>query len=310
MEDVEAVVIVENARSMHDIGTGDTTVERLSMFWEGADSNLETNNVVVLDPDGQIVAYADLTEYEPFTVSECEFGVLPGFDNRGIEEFLLNWAEQRAALTLPRAPSGERVTLEARAWATNLPLQQRILQAGFSRSRVWHRMQIDMHEPPPAPVWPEGVSVRTFDPAEVDAVHEAWEDAQSDEWGHSSLTDEEFRYYFVEREANFDSTLWFLAIDDATGRIIGYIICRWERPGEPRVGHVRYVAVRRPWRRRGIARALLCHTFGEFYRRGKSRVSLSVDSTSLTGADRLYMNAGMHPIQSTLVFEKVMRVAV
>lgn len=309
MDDVEAVVYVENQRSLRDIGAADNTVERLRMFWEEPDRNLDTDNLVVLDPKGRIVAAVDYSDYEPYTVSDFTFAVLPELENQGIEEFLLDWVEQRAALTAPKVAPGTRAVVETSVWATNKDVQQRLRDAGYRQSRVWHRMQIDMHEPPPAPEWPEGISVRTFQPEEVDAVHAAWEDAQSDEWGHTSLSDEEFRYYFVEREASFDPTLWFLAIDNGSGEIIGYTLCRWERPGEPEVGHVRYVAVRRPYRRRGIANALLLHTFGEFYRRGKPSVSLAVDSTSLTGADRLYARAGMRPIQSSLVFEHELREA-
>jgi mycothiol synthase len=309
LDDIDAVVHVENQRSLRDVGTADNTVDRLRMFWEEPDRNLQTDNLVVLDPGGRIVAAVDYSDYEPYTVSDFTFAVLPEHENQGIEEFLLDWVAQRAELTVPKVSSGTRAVVETSVWATNDDVQQRLRGAGYSQCRVYHRMQIDMVEAPPAPEWPGGISVRTFQPDEVDAVHAAWEDAQSDEWGHSSLSDEEFRYYFVEREANFDPTLWFLAIDDATGEIIGYTLCRWERPGEPEVGHVRYVAVRRPYRRRGIAHALLLHTFGEFYRRGKRKVSLGVDSTSRTGADRLYIRAGMKPIQSSIIFERVIREA-
>jgi len=65
--------------------------------------------------------------------------------------------------------------------------------------------------------------------------------------------------------------------------------------------------VLRPWRRRGLALALLHHTFGEFYRRGKRRVGLGVDADSLTGALRLYEKAGMHPIRQYASFEKELR---
>ena len=97
--------------------------------------------------------------------------------------------------------------------------------------------------------------------------------------------------------------------DDASGEIAGYTICRWERPGEPEVGHLRDLGVRRPWRRRGIAASLLGHSFAEFQRLGKRKVSLGVDSTSLTGADRLYERAGMRAIQRSLIYEKELRPA-
>ena len=48
----------------------------------------------------------------------------------------------------------------------------------------------------------------------------------------------------------------------------------------------------------GLGLALLHHTFREFYKRGKERVGLGVDATSLTGATRLYERAGMH-VQKT-----------
>lgn len=309
IDDVEAVVHVENSRALHDIGAADTTVARLRMFWEGPEFDLAGDAVVVLNPDGQVIAYADFGEYEPYVVHEVEITIMPGYEGCGIEEFLFDWVSARAQRVVFKAPAGERVAVQVNVWSTNIALQQRYLASGFQQVRVWHRMQIDMDVPPPAPVWPAEISVRTFDPGEVDAVHAAWEDAQADEWGHGSLTDEEFRFYFVEREEGFDPTLWFLAIDDTTDDIIGYTICRWERPGEPEAGQVRYVAVRRPFRRRGIARALLLHTFREFFQRGKPRVSLTVDSTSLTGADRLYTNAGMRPVQSSLVFEREIRAA-
>ncbi|MBL6961062.1 MAG: hypothetical protein ISR59_08115 [Anaerolineales bacterium] len=42
-----------------------------------------------------------------------------------------------------------------------------------------------------------------------------------------------------------------------------------------------------------MALALLHHSFGEFYRRGKTKVGLGVDAGSLTGALDLYKKAGM-----------------
>ena len=59
------------------------------------------------------------------------------------------------------------------------------------------------------------------------------------------------------------------------------------------MGWVSTLGVRRPWRKKGLGLALLLHSFGEFYRRGKKKVGLGVDSGSLTGALNLYKKAGM-----------------
>ncbi len=73
------------------------------------------------------------------------------------------------------------------------------------------------------------------------------------------------------------------------------------------MGYVHTLGVRRPWRRRGIALALLHHSFGEFFNRGKSKVSLHVDAKSLTGATRLYEKAGMHVDRLSHNYEKELR---
>ena len=55
---------------------------------------------------------------------------------------------------------------------------------------------------------------------------------------------------------------------------------------------------------KGLGRALLLHTFGEFHRRGVTRISLGVDSQNATGATKLYESVGMHVEQETVVWEK------
>ncbi len=62
---------------------------------------------------------------------------------------------------------------------------------------------------------------------------------------------------------------------------------------EMRVGWVRVLGVKWPWRRRGLGLALLLHSFGELLRRGIRTVGLGVDAENLTGAVRLYERAGM-----------------
>jgi hypothetical protein len=57
----------------------------------------------------------------------------------------------------------------------------------------------------------------------------------------------------------------------------------------------------------GLGRALLWHSFGEFYPGGTTTTGLGVDSANLTGATRLYQRAGLWVASEFALCEKEMR---
>jgi mycothiol synthase len=150
-------------------------------------------------------------------------------------------------------------------------------------------MEINLAAEPPPPVWPEGISVRIFQPGEERAVYDVDMEAFQDHWDFFPVPFDDWREYFVGR-SDFDPELWFLAMDG--DEIAGTALCAGE--SRPNIGRVNVLAVRRPWRRRGLGKALLLHAFHELRRRGRPKADLNVDGENLTGAVRLYEHAGMH----------------
>jgi ribosomal protein S18 acetylase RimI-like enzyme len=100
---------------------------------------------------------------------------------------------------------------------------------------------------------------------------------------------------------DYDPTLWFLIRD--RDEVAATVRNDPERNGG---GYVGEIGVRRPWRGRGLGRALLLHSFAEFQRRGQTRVTLGVDAENPTGATKLYDSVGMHVEMESVVFEKVL----
>jgi ribosomal protein S18 acetylase RimI-like enzyme len=68
-------------------------------------------------------------------------------------------------------------------------------------------------------------------------------------------------------------------------------------------GWIENVGVRRPWRRRGLALAMLLHSFAKMRERGIGYAGLSVDAQSPTGAPHLYDQAGLRLDQSYRLYE-------
>jgi ribosomal protein S18 acetylase RimI-like enzyme len=90
---------------------------------------------------------------------------------------------------------------------------------------------------------------------------------------------------------HLDKSLWFLAMDG--DQIVGISLCEAKSTDYPDQGYVDQLGVIAPYRRQGIARGLLRHSFREFQQRGMAGVNLRVDDHSLTGANYLYTSEGM-----------------
>ena len=63
------------------------------------------------------------------------------------------------------------------------------------------------------------------------------------------------------------------------------------------------LAVRRPWRRRGLGEALLREAFVALGAAGKRRAGLGVDAENTTGAVALYKRVGMHVVRRSDTWE-------
>jgi ribosomal protein S18 acetylase RimI-like enzyme len=181
--------------------------------------------------------------------------------------------------------------------------------AGFTVIRHGFRMRIDMDEKPPEPIWPEGIQLRPYDPdQDARQVFETDLDVFRDHFGFVEGDHEEEYERFMHHmtgDDSYDPSLWFLAVDGE--EIVAICLCRRYGAENPEAGYVSSLGVKRAWRRRGVAQALLLHAFSEYYRRGKRVVELGVDGESLTGATDLYKKVGMYVLRRYDTYEKVLR---
>jgi ribosomal protein S18 acetylase RimI-like enzyme len=67
--------------------------------------------------------------------------------------------------------------------------------------------------------------------------------------------------------------------------------------------------VRRPWRRRGLARALLVRSFAVLKKRGMAEAALGVDTNNPNGALRLYESVGFRSVKRYATYRKSLRLS-
>ncbi len=298
--DLPEVLALAQASDFALIGESDWTEADLREEWQEYD--LE-RDVVLLELDGRLAGYA---AFESVGVGRLlvDGYVHPELTGRGVGSELLRLTEERAREELESIPAGTRVYLQNAALVNDPAVPPLYAAHGYHPERHFWRMVIDL-ERVPEPVVPEGIELRLLrDPEERHVLHETMEEAFEDHWEHRSRTYEEWakRVFDVE---GYDPTLTWVALEG--DELVAANICWWKRHGE--WGWVGPLGVRRPWRRRGIAEALLETSFAEFLRRGERRVALGVDAQSPTGATRLYDKAGMRVFWEAVVYEKELRPA-
>jgi mycothiol synthase len=208
---------------------------------------------------------------------------------------LLAWAEQRAREKgLARAHSG--------GWSRATAVNGLLEQSGYRLIRKSWRMFVDLADVVEEPSWPDGISVRTFRPGDELVFFDVYHEAFADHWEFEPVPYEEWAHWALQPPMH-EPALWFLA--EEAGEPAGIAICH-RRPELPTRGRVGDLGVRRPWRRRGVGRALLLHAFHEFRRAGLTEADLGVDAENLTGATRLYESVGMNVADHRDIYEKAL----
>jgi mycothiol synthase len=289
LADVPAVTALMNRVTDELFGERDETEDEVGRILESEELD-PAEDIRVAEVGGEIVGYADVFPH-PHPTYWVDVQVPPSGDDT-VRGALVEWSLRRV-----KQKGGELAI--AAAWVDDERDRRAHEAAGFVRVRGSYRMRIDFGDGLEESRAPDGVTIRAMTPNDAQAAYETHTETFQDMWGHAQQTFEDWRHWFLDEK--HDWSLWFLA--EADGDVAGVALCR-PTPAEPDVGIVRVLGVRRPWRRKGVGRALLHHAFAEFRRRGMRAAVLGVDAESLTGAQRLYASAGMYVARESDVFEK------
>ncbi len=297
LDDVNVIAELLRACDIHDYGEARETEATIRDHWQPM--SLESDVRVVLTSGGRVVGYADQPNRNAVRLPGYAC-VHPAHRERSIGSALTSWIEAQADQRIQNAPEGARVSLQFAAASKNGAAAELLKDRGYEFERGFQRMVIGLAEPLEQPEWPAGVEVRQYVRGPDDRpTWQSVEEAFDDHWGNVRKSFEEWSHIY-DRES-FDASLWFLAVEG--DEIAGASLCS----NRDDMGWVGSLSVRRPWRKRGLAVSLLHHSFAEFYRRGQRKVGLGVDSSSLTGATRVYERAGMRADQHTILYAKILR---
>jgi mycothiol synthase len=284
MHELQAVAAFIIACDIADVGEPDYSEDELLNEWQRDNFNLATDARIVITPQDEIVGYTDVCHEDTAMFISPNTYVHPTYRDQGIERLLYDFAELRAHQYAAELKERRGPETPTTIWtiAVDEITGQILEQMGFTLTKREMQMEIKLDEPPPAPQWPDGFTIRTFIPDEDEhIVHNLIETCFAELTGHKYEPFEHWESWAI-KQSRFDPTLIHLAMHSE--EVIGVVFCR----NYPTGGWIHQVAVLRPWRGKGIASQLLRTVFGEYYRRGTKRIGLTVDPHNVTGAQRVY----------------------
>ena len=239
--------------------------------------------------------------------------VRPDRRREGIGRALLVWAERHGAeLIADRAiEQWDLPQFAGFGIARNNPAAVAFAEAtDYAPIRYGFIMRRPLAEPIPHVELPEGLEVRPVAPEHHRAIWAADVEAFQDHFEPRLRSEQDFDATF--HGPTVDTSMWRVAWDG--DEVVGSVMNQIEPEENARlgleVGWLEHVSVRRPWRGRGVAKALIVNSLRTLRDRGMQVASLGVDAQNPTGALALYEQLGFHPHEAWTTFRKPLAVLV
>jgi len=285
------------------------TVEEIAWVFAHLTNCDPERDMLFAEVNGETVAFSRVWWVEESTGERLykSLGfVRPDWRRQGLGAAMLCYNERH----LREIASGHPPDLPKvfRVWATDTEEGALALFSGAGYEPVRH--MIMMTRPvdlslPEAPM-PVGLEVRPAEPGHVRAIWEAMWEARRDHWGYVEPTEQDYERW--TRGRLFAPELWKVAWEGE--QVAGMVLNRLDREQNSKHrrqrGHTQDIFVRRPWRRRGLARSLLVQSIRMFREMGMEETALGVDTQNPSGALRLYESVGYREVKRHTFFNKAM----
>jgi mycothiol synthase len=285
------------------------TVESLAVDWQPAPT-FDPELDVQLCFDGERLVGAaqhNWRQRDAKVVHSIEIWVRPEARRRGIGTRLLAWGEQRARTAVAEGNGGRTdlphvLSLGAPSHVT--PGVAFCEARGYVAVRYGFLMRRDLSEPIPDAPMPDGLELRPVVAADHRRIWEADVEAFRDHWEAGVRTEADFEHFFANPD--LDVSMWQVAWegDEVAGSIVNTIYPEENAQVGLEVGWLDHVSVRRPWRGRGLASALIVRSLAVLRDRGMAFAALGVDAENPTGALGLYERFGFRRHQQWVTFRK------
>jgi mycothiol synthase len=307
--DFEAMVACANASFAADETGFFRTVEEVARDYASFTSCVPRQDVWIAQAGAEIAGYVRAWQWAQADGLHLygQFGVVaPRWRRRGIGAALHSWLESRQREMAATHPGGLRHAHHAFVTQGETARAALLEKAGYRVERYFSVMERPTLDAVAEFALPAGIEVRPVQPEHFRAIWDAHTRAFQTHWGFSPPDEADFQRWQASQV--FQPHLWQVAWDVQTGEVAGqvrgYIDKVWNAANGRKLGWTEFISVGQPWRRRGLARALISLSLRAQKAAGMEASGLGVDSQNLDGANRVYEDCGFVVTKRNRVYRK------
>jgi mycothiol synthase len=228
----------------------------------------------------------------------------PDLLGRGVGTAVLAWAEDRLRVIAADHPTDPPRWFEQESWDAEASGAQFLARHGYEPVRTFHVMVRPTLDDLPEPVVPDGFAIG---PMADDGLHALWEaemKALADHWGSFDTSEAGYAAFSTNPDLEPDLFVVAYAGDEVAGGVRNVIDDEENERFRRRRGTLDGIFVRRPYRRRGLARAMIAMSLRKLRDRGMTSAMLGVDADNAQNAPALYQSFGFESVGGSTVWRK------
>jgi len=308
-EDYPAMVAVIEGSKETDQIEFVTTVEDIARDYDHLVNCDPYRDMLFVEMHGDVIGYSRVywARLDDGAYSYGHFAnLLPAWRGLGIRRAMLRHNEQRLREIAATHTDGGKRYFECWVNDTETDWRALLTAEGYTPVRYGYLMVRPSLEDIPALPLPKGLEIRPVRPEDHWTIWYAAQEAFRDHWGYTQDEWADTNFENWQESHIFTPELWQVAWegDEVAGMVLNFIDEKENAAYNRKRGYTETICVRRPWRRKGLARALIARSLAVLKAQGMAEAALGVDAQNPNGALHLYESMGFSPVKEDTAFRK------
>lgn len=305
--DYPAIVAVTKKSGKADQIEGVVTVEDIAVLLAHFENFDPYKDILFVEMSGGVIGYSFVWWNEDangMLVYRHFADLIPEWRGTGIRHAMVRYNERRLREIASAHPKDRKRYFRVVIEETEVHMGSVLVDEGYTIMRYGvTMMRPNLDNVPDFPL-PKGVEVRPVRPEHYPAIMKAWNEACKDMRGQIPLSEGDFRRW--QEDPDFDPSLWQVAWHDTdvVGTVLAFINEKENQVYNRKRARTEFISVARPWRNKGIAKALIARALNALKKRGMTEAALSVDTENPSGALKLYKKMGYTPVKRAIFYWK------